>query len=56
MFGFFVTALDVTDERIYFYNNHDNTIESLTFAGEDFTKVVTQGKNYFVDHSNAVLG
>ena len=36
-------ALDVTDERVYFYNNNDNTIESVTFAGEDFTKVVTQG-------------
>ena len=37
-------ALDVTDERIYFYNNNDNAIESVTFAGEGFTKVVTQGE------------
>jgi len=40
-----VLALDVTNERIYFYNNNDNAIESVTFAGEHFTKVVTQGKN-----------
>ena len=46
---FFILALDVTDERVYFYNNNENTIESVTFAGEDLTKVVTQGKN-FVDH------
>ena len=34
----------MTDERIYFYNNNDNAVESVTFAGEGFTKVVTQGK------------
>jgi len=39
-------ALDVTDERIYFYNNNDNAVESVTFAGEGFTKVVTHGKIY----------
>ena len=34
----------MTDERIFFYNNNDNAVESVTFAGEGFTKVVTQGK------------
>jgi len=53
--SYFNVALDATDERIYFYNNNDNTVESVTFAGEDFTKVVTQGtsKN-FVDHRSAL--
>ena len=41
---FSTTALDVTGERIYFYNNNDNTVESVTFAGEDFAKVVTHGE------------
>jgi len=45
---FYMPALDVSNERIYFYNNNDNAIESVTFAGEHFTKVVTQGK-YFND-------
>jgi len=47
-FHLFYTALDVTDERIYFYNNNDNAVESVTFAGEGFTKVVTQGKIYLL--------
>jgi len=38
----------MTGERIYFYNNNDNTVESVTFAGEDFTKVVTHGENNIV--------
>ena len=44
----FTTALDVTEERIYFYNNNDNAVESVTFAGEHFRKVVTQGQHFDV--------
>ena len=50
IFLFSTTALDVTGERIYFYNNNDNAVESVTFAGDDFAKVVTRGEN-FLHHS-----
>jgi len=42
-YTFELLAVDVQDERVYFYNEEDNAVERVNLDGTEFRKVVKTG-------------